>query len=267
MLKEFKSKMIIIIMADYKYWLIKIEDGIFWLYLNNPNKRNAFDIAVVNELEQILEDEINLKSNIRVLVLTTSLDDIFTVGLDIKWLVTLEESKAGDMTRKLQKLFTKFEELPIPVIAAVKGLNLTAGFELMLCADIIIAADNAQFGQVETKWGMTPAAGATQRLIRLIGPMKAKELIYTARIINAQEALNIGLINEVVPLAELEIKVKDIARMMVKNSGRAITLSKQLIQMGTYTNAEGFQMEGEAFQERFSSGEPKRKLKEFLERS
>jgi len=253
-------------MADYKFWLIKIEDGIFWLYLNNPNKKNAFDITVVNELEQILEDEIKQNSNIRVLVLTTSLDDIFTVGLDIKWLVTLEESKIGDMTRKLQNTFAKFENLPIPVIAAVKGLNLTAGFELMLCADIIIAADNAKFGQVETKWGMTPAAGATQRLIRLIGPMKAKELIYTSRIINAQEALNIGLINELVPLAELEIKVKELARLMVKNSGRAITLSKQLIQMGIYNNEEGFQMEGEAFQECFSSGEPKRKLKEFLER-
>ena len=253
-------------MADYKFWLIKIEDGIFWLYLNNPNKKNAFDITVVNELEQILDDEIKQNSNIRVLVLTTSLEDIFTVGLDIKWLVTLEESKIGDMTRRLQNTFARFEKLTIPVIAAVKGLNLTAGIELMLCADIIIAADNAKFGQVETKWGMTPAAGATQRLIRLIGPMKAKELIYTSRIINAQEALNIGLINELVPLAELEIKVKELAKLIVNNSGRAITLSKQLIQMGIYNNEEGFQMEGESFQELFSSGEPKRKLKEFLEK-
>jgi len=254
-------------MADYKFWLIKIEDGIFWLYLNNPNKKNAFDITVIDELEQILEYGIKERSDIRVLVITSSLDDIFTVGLDIKWLVTLEESKAGAMTRKLQKLFTEFEDLPIPVIAAVKGLNLTAGVELMLCADIIIAADNAKFGQVETKWGMTPAAGATQRLIRLVGPMKAKELIYTSRIVNAPEALNIGLINELVPLAELEIKVKELARMMLNNSSRAITLSKQLIQKGIYTNSEGFQMEVEAFQERFSSGVPKRKLKEFLERS
>ncbi|MBY9012910.1 MAG: enoyl-CoA hydratase/isomerase family protein [Candidatus Lokiarchaeota archaeon] len=254
-------------MVDYKFWQIKIEDSIFWLYLNNPNKKNAFDIPVVNELEQILESEIKKKSDIRVLVLTTFLDDIFTVGLDIKWLVTLEESKAGDMTRKLQEVFTKFEDLPIPVIVAVKGLNLTAGFELMLCADMVIAADNAKFGQVETKWGMTPAAGATQRLIRLVGPMKAKDLIYTSRIINAQEAVKIGLINEVVPLAELETRVKEIADMMVKNSGRAITLSKQMIQMGIYKNEKGFQMESESFQERFSSGEPKRKLNEFLERS
>ncbi len=254
-------------MVDFKFWLTKVEDHIFWLYLNNPNKKNAFDITVVNELEQILDDEIKHNSDLRVLVITTALDDIFTVGLDIKWLVTLENSKAKEMTRYLQKVFAKIENFPIPVIAAVKGLNLTAGFELMLCADIIVAADNAKFGQVETKWGMTPAAGATQRLIRLVGPMKAKELIYTSRIINASEAFNIGLINEIVPLEELEIRVKGLAGEIVKCSGRAIALSKKLIQMGIYNNEEGFQMEGKAFQERFSSGEPKRKLKEFLERS
>lgn len=254
-------------MANYKFWLTKLEDEIFWLYLNNINKKNTFDLAVANEMDQILEKEIKPNNKIRVLVITTSLDEVFTVGLDIKWLVTLEESKAGEMTGILQNLFTKIEKLPIPVIAAIKGLNLTAGFELMLCADIIIAADNAKFGQVETKWGLTPAAGATQRLVRLVGPMKAKELIYTSRIISAQEALNIGLINKLVPLSELETKVKEIANMIVNNSGRAITLSKQLIQMGIFTNEEGFQKEGEAFQERFSSGDPKQKLKEFLERS
>ena len=253
-------------MTAYKFWLIRLEEDIFWLYLNNISKRNAFDPEVVDELDQIIEKEIKLNNQIRVLVITSSLDDVFSVGLDIKWLLTLEESKAGEMTRNLQKLFTKIERLPIPVIAAIKGLNLTAGFELMLCADIVIAAENAKFGQVETKWGMTPAAGATQRLIRTVGILKAKELIYTSRIINASEALKIGLINQLVPLAELESTVKELAIEMIRNSSRAITLSKQLIQMGVYTNDEGFQMEGEAFQERFSSGEPKRKLKEFLKK-
>ena len=253
-------------MVNYKFWLIKIEDDIFWLYLNNPSKRNAFGFHVINELDTILESEIKPNNNLRVLVISTSLDDIFTVGLDINWLVNIEESKAGEMTQNLQKLFTKFENLPIPVITAVKGLNLTAGFELMLCTDIVISADNAKFGQVETKWGLTPAAGATQRLIRAVGLMKAKELIYTSRIINATEALRIGLINEIVPLAGLERRVKDLAEEIKLNSSRAIALSKQLIQMGTYTNKEGFQMEGEAFQKRFSSGEPKRKLRAFLKK-
>ncbi len=253
-------------MADYKYWLTKIEDNIFWIYLNHPDKKNAFDIFVVNELDQILKEVEKNLEHIRVLVCTTSLDDIFTVGLDIKWLITLDESKAKDMTRKLQKIFSKFESISIPVIAAIKGLNLTAGFELMLCADLIIAAENAKFGQVETKWGMNPAAGATQRLTRLVGPLKAREIIYTSRILSAQEALKIGLVNEVVPLAELENRVKELAKMMIKNSGRAIAFCKRLIQMGIYENEQGFQMEGDAFHECFNSGDPKEKLKAFLER-
>ena len=253
-------------MVEYKFWRKKLEDEIFWLYLDNITNKNAFDLAVANEMEQIIENEIRPNSQIRVLVITTSLDEIFTVGLDIKWLVTLEESKAKDMTRTLQKLFMKVEKLPIPVIAAIKGLNLTAGFELMLCADIVIAADNAKFGQVETKWGMTPAAGATQRLVRLIGPMKAKEIIYTSRIIDSSQALKIGLINEVVPLKELEKRVKEVARELVNCSRSSITLSKQLIQMGIYSNEEGFDMEGEVFQDLFSSGVPKNKLKEFLKK-
>ncbi len=254
-------------MNDYKFWITKLEDKIFWLYLNNPNKKNAFDPDVVRELDQILEEDIGKNlDKIRVLVFTTALEDIFTVGLDINWLVALDESKAKDMTRNLQNIFSKFETLSIPVIASIRGLNLTAGFELMLCADLIIAADNAKFGQVETKWGLTPAAGATQRLTRLIGPLKARELIYTSKVIDAQEALKIGLINEVVPLAELDDRVKAISGLIIQNSGKAIGLSKHLIQLGTYNNVKGFQSEGEAFQERFSSGEPKNKLKSFLNR-
>ncbi|MHA1457526.1 MAG: enoyl-CoA hydratase/isomerase family protein, partial [Promethearchaeota archaeon] len=132
-------------MNKYKFWITKLEDKIFWLYLNNPNKKNAFDLDVVRELDQILDGDIGKNlTDIRVLVVTTVLEDIFTVGLDIKWLITLDESKAQDMTRNLQNIFSKFENLSIPVIASIRGLNLTAGFELMLCADLIIAADNAK---------------------------------------------------------------------------------------------------------------------------
>jgi len=254
-------------MNNYKFWITKLEDKIFWLYLNNPNKKNAFDLDVVYELDQILEEDIGKNlDDIRVLVFTTVLEEIFTVGLDITWLVTLDESKAKDMTRNLQNIFSKFENLPIPTIAAIRGLNLTAGFELMLCADLIIAADNAKFGQVETKWGMTPAAGATQRLMRLVGPLKARELIFTSKVIDAHEALKIGLINEIVPLAEFDDRIKKLAGLMIHNSGKAISLSKKLIQLGTYNNLQGFQMEGEAFQECFKSGEPKKRLRSFLSR-
>lgn len=256
-----------ITMADHKYWLTKLEDSVFWLYLNRPDKKNAFDIFVAEELNRILEEDIekNLEK-IRVLVCTTSLDDFFTVGLDINWILTLENSKARKMTRKLQKIFQKFEEIPIPVIAAIKGLNLTAGFELMLCADLVIAAENAKFGQIETKYGLNPAAGATQRLVRLVGPLKAREIIFTSRIINAQEALKIGLINEVVPLKNFEKRIREIAQLMIKNSSNAIAHCKRLIQMGLYNNEEGFQSEGDAFYDLFTSGLPKKKFRAFLDK-
>jgi len=254
-------------MAEHEYWLTKLENKIFWLYLNRPERKNAFDLAVADELYQILEEEVEKDlENIRVLICTTSLDDFFTVGLDINWILTLDDEEAREMTRRLQVVFKKLEEIPIPVIAAIKGLNLTAGFELMLCADIIIAADNARFGQVETKYGLTPAAGATQRLIRLVGPLKAREIIYTARTLDAQEALQIGLINEVVSLADFDDKVKELAQMIVNNSSKAIAFCKSLIQKGIYENEKAFQAEGDAFYDLFSSGEPKEKFKAFLER-
>lgn len=255
-------------MADHEYWLTKLENKIFWLYLNRPDKKNAFDLSVADELYQILEEEVEKDlENIRVLICTTSLDDFFTVGLDINWILTLDDLKAKAMTRRLQEVFKKFEDIPIPVIAGIKGLNLTAGFELMLCADIIIAAENAQFGQVETKYGLTPAAGATQRLIRMVGPLKAREIIYTARTIDAQEALKIGLVNDVVPLVDFEDKLKELAQMIVNNSGSAIAYCKRLIQMGIYVNEQGFQSEGDAFFDLFASGVPKEIFKAFLEKS
>jgi enoyl-CoA hydratase len=158
------------IMNEYKYWKIKLEDQIFWILLDRPGKKNAFSDKVGNELYQILEEEVegNL-DKIRVVVYGTTQDKMFCSGADLAWFNKLNEATARQTSINSQLVFEKFENLPIPVIAAVKGLNLTAGFELMMCADIIIAADNARFGQIETKYGLTPCGGGTQRLTRLVG--------------------------------------------------------------------------------------------------
>ena len=128
-------------------------------------------------------DDLKSNSTVRVLVLSSVLDDIFTAGADIDGFLQMYEGdiykKGVDMSKKIQNAFDKIENLPFPVISAVKGLNLTAGFEMSMCCDLIIAADNAKFGQIETKFGIIPAGGGTQRLIRIVGPLKAKELIYT----------------------------------------------------------------------------------------
>jgi enoyl-CoA hydratase len=201
---------------------------------------------------------------IRVVIISSSLDDYFTVGLDINWLLTLRAEQAKQMTEHLQNIFSQIEHLPIPVIMAVKGLNFTAGFELMLCCDIVIAAENAKFGQVETKWGLTPAAGATQRLLRFVGPLKAKEILYTSRIINAQEAFQISLINEIVPLFELETRVRELANLIMQNSDKAIRLCKEMIHSGVYNNPIGFSMEGQSFYDCFKTEEPKKRLQKFI---
>lgn len=255
-------------MSSYNNWTFSLENGIFYLNIDRPEKKNAFDSSVIDELSNILDKEILLNLNqIRVIIISSSLDDYFTVGLDINWLITLNEQQAKNMTIQLQNLFNRVEILPIPVIMVVKGINLTAGFELMLCCDIVIAAENSRFGQVETKWGMTPAAGATQRLIRFVGPLKAKEIIYTSKIFNAQEALKMGLVNKIVPLNEIDAHVFKIAQLITQNSGKAIALCKKMIHSGIYNYSPGFQMEGESFYECFKTGEPKKKLQKFIEGS
>jgi enoyl-CoA hydratase len=256
----------LVIIFEYKNWIIKLEHTIFYLSINRPEKKNAFDSLIIEELSKIVEVEIkeNL-DKIRIVIISSSLDDCFTVGLDINWLLTLNNEEAKQMTEHLQNIFSQIEILPIPVIMVVRGLNFTAGFELMLCCDIVIAAENARFGQVETKWGLTPAAGATQRLIRFVGPLKAKEIIYTSRIINAQEAFQIGLINEIVPLSELDIRVRELVNLIMQNSDKAISLCKEMIHLGLYTNPTGYSMEGKSFYECFKTGEPKKRMEKFLD--
>jgi enoyl-CoA hydratase/carnithine racemase len=253
---------------EHKYWKTKLEDHIFWILLNRPDKKNAFSDKVGEELYEILENDVegNL-DEVRVVVYGTTQDEMMCSGADLTWFNTLREASARQASINSQLVFEKFENLPVPVIAAVKGLNLTAGFELMLCADIIIAADNARFGQIETKYGLTPCGGGTQRLTRHVGPLKAKELIYTARIFGTEEAKEIGLVNHVVPLDELDDKVKEIANEMIDNSGRAIKLAKRLIQMGTYVSQQGFQAEGDAFADDFASKEPFKIFMEFFKKT
>jgi enoyl-CoA hydratase len=257
-------------MTQLKHWLVREEDEgqIVWFLLNRPDKRNAFNDEVIEELEQFL-DELQSNSRIRVLVLSTALDDMFTAGADIGMFFKIYEGDVYEGAVKLsttvQRVTGRLENLPFPVISAVKGLCLTAGLELSLCCDMIVAADNAKFGQIETKYGIIPGGGGTQRLIRLVGPLKARELIYTCDIIGAEEALRIGLVNMVVPLSELDASVTELCRKIIKNSKEAIRRTKDLINMAMYANPEGFAGENKGFGEAFASGEPEERLKAFME--
>ncbi|MHA1820934.1 MAG: enoyl-CoA hydratase/isomerase family protein [Promethearchaeota archaeon] len=254
-----------------KYWILKYDsDGIYWLVLNRIDKRNAFNDEVIDELEYIAK-YLKLNEEINILVITTASDEYFSAGADIEMFLKIDPSdkkkayeQGKEISVRIQDVFAQIEALPYPVIAAVKGLNLTAGLELSLCCDLIIAADNAKFGQIETKWGITPGGGGTQRLTRLIGPLKAKELIFTSKIIDAFEAEKIGLVNKVVPLAQLEDETRELCRRILKNSKRAVMESKFLINEALYESEVGFMKENKIFGEDFKSGEPQKLLGEFL---
>jgi len=257
-------------MTQLKHWLLREEEEgkIVWFLLNRPDKRNSFNDEVIEELDQFL-DELKSNSKIRVLVLSSALDDMFTAGADIGMFFKVYGGDvyqgALELSKETQRLFGKLESLPFPVISAVKGLCLTAGLEMSLCCDLIVAADNVKFGQIEPKYGIIPGGGGTQRLIRLVGPLKARELIYTCDIIGAEDALRIGLVNMVVPLSNLETFVNEMCRKIIKNSKEAIRRSKDLISMAMYTNPEGFKREHQGFGEVFASGEPEKRLSEFME--
>jgi enoyl-CoA hydratase len=260
------------IMNEFKHWIVKEEENgqVVWFLLNRPDKRNAFNDEVMMELEDFIVG-FETNTNIRVLVISSALDDIFTAGADIGGFLDFDNDtlfkEAVEMSKDTQRVFGRLEELPFPVISAPKGLTLTAGLELSLCCDLIIAADNTKFGQIESKFGIIPGGGGTQRLIRLVGTLKAREMIYTCDIINADEALKIGLVNHVVPLSELEDFIRSLCGRILKNSKQAIMKSKSLINKAMYVNPEGFIGENQGFGEVFASGEPKEKLSAFIESS
>jgi enoyl-CoA hydratase len=250
-------------MASYNYWILEKENsGIIHLIMNRPAKKNAWNQDVLDELDIIMDDII--QSSCKILIIESISDNFFTTGADIAWFYKTTGSEGEELSQQLHRVFSKILNLEAPVIAAVKGMCLTVGVELAVCCDLIIAADNAKFGQIETKWGLTPGAGGTQRLVSLVGPLKARELIFTAKIIDANEAYRIGLTNEVVPLSEFDDYIKKLCEQLLNNSQSAIKDSKFLIQKAIYENEKGYERENVVFGNRFASGEPAKLFQSFI---
>ena len=246
-------------MESYKNWIIEEESGICWLRLNRPDKMNAFSTEVALEFGDIIKD-IKKNQNIRILVISGTKDDYFSAGADVEWFMQIDGPQAVGISYKIHQIFGNLEKLSIPVIAAVKGLCLTAGLELSICCDMIYAAENAKFGQIECRFGITPGGGGTQRLTQLIGPLRTKELIYSGRVMGANEANRIGLVNAVFPLEGFDEKINKICRGIMMNSAESIRECKFMIQQATYVNNDGFHREEIVFGKRFASGEPSERL-------
>ena len=185
--------------------------------INRPKALNALNSDVLTDLGELV-DIVNADSEIRALIITGSGEKAFVAGADIGEMSTLTPEEGEAFGKHGNDVFRRIETLPIPTIAAINGFALGGGCELSMSCDIRICADTAVFGQPETGLGITPGFGGTQRLARLVGPGMAKQLIYTAKNIKADEALRIGLVNAVYPLGELMAAAEKLAETIAKNA-------------------------------------------------
>lgn len=234
--------------------------------IDRPKALNALNSEVLNDLNTLV-DTVNADPEIRVLILTGSGEKAFVAGADIGEMSSLSKAEGEAFGKKGNDVFRRIETLPIPVIAAVNGYALGGGCELSMACDIRIASDTAVFGQPETGLGITPGFGGTQRLARLIGPGMAKQLIYSARNIKADEALRIGLVNAVYPAEELMAAAEKLAETIARNAPIAVRACKQAINEGLEQPMdEAIVLEEKLFGSCFETEDQKEGMGAFLEK-
>ena len=233
--------------------------------INRPKALNALNSDVLKELDACL-DGINLETT-RALILTGAGEKSFVAGADIGEMSTLTKAEGEAFGKIGNDVFRKLETFPIPVIAAINGFALGGGCEISMSCDIRICSENAVFGQPEVGLGITPGFGGTQRLARIIGIGKAKEMIYAATNIKAEEAYRIGLVNAVYPLEELMPAAKKLAGKIAKNAPIAVRACKKAINEGLdAVMDEAIVIEEKLFGSCFETEDQKEGMKAFLEK-
>jgi len=217
-------------MSTMKYIQIEPQGDICLLRINRPEALNAMNTDVIAELSRSI-DIVGFDDSIKVVIITGSGEKSFCAGADIAYMVNIDPMKAEKYAASAQGVLNKIEKLDKPVIAAVNGFALGGGCELSMVCDMRIASSNAKMGQPEVTIGIPPGWGGTQRLVKLVGPAKAKELIFTGKMISAQEAYEIGLVNKVVSLDDqdqLPPEVADDKSDPKKKKERAAEIAKIL---------------------------------------
>lgn len=243
----------------------EVEGQIGIITINRPKALNALNSAVLDELDKTL-DAVDQEA-IRCLILTGAGEKSFVAGADIGEMSTLTKAEGEAFGKKGNDVFRKLETFPIPVIAAVNGFALGGGCEISMSCDIRICSENAVFGQPEVGLGITPGFGGTQRLARIVGTGKAKEMIYGARNIKAEEAYRIGLVNNIYPAEELMPAAKKLASTIARNAPIAVRNCKRAINEGMQVDMDqAIVIEEKLFGSCFETYDQKEGMNAFLEK-
>ena len=247
---------------EYNFLKVERNEGITVMKISAPKSLNALNSTILKEIDDFIG---SLDATTRVLIITGDGEKSFVAGADISEMAHLDEPQGFEFGRLGAQVFRRIETLPIPVIAAVNGFALGGGCELAMSCDIRIASNKAKFGQPEVGLGIIPGFSGTYRLPKLIGQGYAKEMIYTGKVIRADEALRIGLVNAVYEPEELMDKAMEMAQMRLKNAPVAISLAKQSINEGYDLDADGaIGLENKLFGKCFATSDQKEGMDAFL---
>jgi enoyl-CoA hydratase len=251
---------------EKEYVRCQIEEGIAVVTIDNQPALNALNAPTLTQLDQTF-DALAKNPEVQGVILTGGGEKSFVAGADISEFIQVKGDTAVRFMTRGQRIFDKIEAFDRPVIAAVNGFALGGGNELAMCCDISIAAENAIFGQPETNLAIVPGYGGTQRLPRLIGPRKAKEIIFADERINAQEALRIGLVQRVVPKGQAVEEAKKLLKKIMSKGPVAIKMAKKAINEGLKMSLrEGLDLEAQGNAICFGTEDKDEGAKAFLEK-
>lgn len=243
-------------------------DGILTITVDRPDALNALSAAVLGELEAVLASIAATPTDRRGVILTGAGDKAFIAGADIRAMSTMTPDEAASFGRLGQGVTTALESLPVPVVACVNGFALGGGCEMAMACDFAYATANARFGQPEVSLGLIPGFGGCVRLIRLVGPGRAKELIYSGRHVSAAEAERIGLVNAVFETKDEMVAAATASlREIAAKSPFAVALAKRTINASHgLSTADALDAEAEAFRETFTSDDMREGTRAFLDK-
>lgn len=249
-----------------EFLLQEKKDGIAFLTINRPQQLNALNKQTLSEINESFE-ALREDNEVKVVVLTGSGEKAFVAGADIKEFAHFSGEEGSELAKNgHMSVFNLIEEFPKPVIAAVNGFALGGGLELAMSAHVRIASDNARMGLPETSLGVIPGYGGTQRLPQLVGKGRALEMIFSAKMIDAQTALDYGLVNRVVPQEELMQVAEEMARSFMKNSIVAMGFAIEAVNAGLLEGSMGYDVEVQAFGDCFETEDFKEGTTAFLEK-